>query len=378
MEASLKSTVNIPFTIKTDGAKRVNSMAVGAASDVGGAVVGAIREASRVTGTGFEYLLKTAMRESSFNPNAKSSKSSATGLFQFIDQTWLATLKQSGASLGYGRYAGAIARTSSGRYVVPNAAMRRQIMNLRYDPTANAVMAGAFTQQNAARLARALGRAPTDGELYIAHFLGQSGAVKLISAAENAPQATAASLFPHAARANHSIFFDKQGGARSSAQVYRALVAKHDGTAVPPQAAMALAPVQPAQPVAAAAAAAAAPAAPAAAAAVTGPSIVGALPAMTAANAPDQPMFSNLFSSGRREPVSPFVRDLWSTNSIGLVPPALTPDAATPPAATQPVFAQPVPAAANATGTTGRVGTSLDLFQFLRPDARPAAGTRPI
>jgi hypothetical protein len=351
-------------------------MAVGAASDVGGTVVGAIREASRVTGTGFEYLLKTAMRESSFNPNAKSSKSSATGLFQFIDQTWLATIKQSGASLGYGRYAGAIVRTSSGRYVVPNAAMRKQIMNLRYDPTANAVMAGAFTQRNAARLAHALGRAPTDGELYIAHFLGQSGAVKLIATAQNAPQASAASLFPHAARANHSIFFDRQGGARSSAEVYRGLVAKHDGTAMPPLPAVALAPLQPAQPVAAAAAAAT-PAALPAIAAVTAPAIVGALPETTAAYAPDRPMFSNLFSSDRREPVSPFVRDLWSTNSIGLVQPASAPDAATQPVAVQPASVQPVPAAANATAT-GRVGTSLDLFQFLRPDARPTSGTRPI
>jgi Transglycosylase SLT domain len=354
-------------------------MAVGAASDVGGTVVGAIREASRVTGTGFEYLLKTAMRESSFNPNAKSSKSSATGLFQFIDQTWLATLKQSGASLGYGRYAGAIARTSSGRYVVPNAAMRRQIMNLRYDPTANAVMAGAFTQHNAARLARALGRAPSDGELYIAHFLGQSGAVKLISAAENAPQATAANLFPHAARANHSIFFDKQGGARSSGEVYRALVAKHDGTKMPPLPAIALAPVQPAQPVTALAAAAPTPAAPVATTpAVTAPTIVGALPATAAAYASDQPMFSNLFSSDRREPVSPFVRDLWSTSNIGLAQPASAPDASTQSATVQPASAQPVPAAASATGATGRVGTSLDLFQFLRPDARPAPGPRPI
>src|ERR1700751_65507 len=107
-------------------------MAVAGASDVAGKVVGAIRDASRATGTGFEYLLKTAMQESSFNPKAKSSKSSAAGLFQFIDQTWLATVKEAGPSLGYGRYAGAIGRTSSGRYVVANAAARRQIMNLRY------------------------------------------------------------------------------------------------------------------------------------------------------------------------------------------------------------------------------------------------------
>src|ERR1043166_8190824 len=100
-------------------------MAIAGTSDVGGQVVGAIRDAARVTGTGFEYLLKMAMRESSFNPKAKSSKSSATGLFQFIDQTWLATVKKSGADLGYGRYRDAIVRTRSGRYGVPKWALRR-------------------------------------------------------------------------------------------------------------------------------------------------------------------------------------------------------------------------------------------------------------
>jgi hypothetical protein len=346
-------------------------MAIAGASDVGGKVVGAIRDAARVTGTGFEYLLKTAMRESSFNPKAKSSKSSATGLFQFIDQTWLATVKQSGASLGYGRYADAIVRTRSGRYVVPNGAMRRTVMNLRYDPSANAVMAGAFTKANAARLARALGREPSDGELYIAHVLGQSGAVKLISSAENAPRTDAARLFPHAARANHSIFFDKGGGTRSSADVYRVLVAQHDGTAMPPMPAVAAAPVQPTVP-----------AAPATAALTptASPSIAAPAPVTAAASAPPVPMFSTLFSSDRREAVSPFVRDLWGARSAGLVQPASAPAGLLDPALMQPGAAPPnaaiSPAAVTAAESAGRAG--LDPFQFLRPDRQANAGAWPI
>ena len=344
-------------------------MAIAGASDVGGQVVGAIRDAARVTGTGFEYLLKTAMRESSFNPKAKSSNSSATGLFQFIDQTWLATVKQSGASLGYGKYADAITRTSSGRYVVHNAAMRRAIMNLRYDPSANAVMAGAFTQANAARLSRALGRAPTDGELYIAHMLGQSGAVKLITSAENAPQSTAAQLFAHAARANHSIFFDKQGGARSAADVYRVLVAQHDGTATPPLPAIAAAPVAPA-----------APAAPttAALATVAAPSIVATPPATAAPSAPAPgPMFGNLFSSERRDGVSPFVRELWGARSAGLVQPASAPAGLLDPGAMQPgaIKASAPISAAVVTAPPVVGGTS---FQFLRPDIGTNQGSWPI
>lgn len=48
-------------------------------------VVAALRQASASTGFDFDYLLSTAMRESSLQPQAKSKSSSATGLFQFID-----------------------------------------------------------------------------------------------------------------------------------------------------------------------------------------------------------------------------------------------------------------------------------------------------
>ena len=165
---------------------------------------------------------------SNLNPNAKAKTSSATGLFQFIDQTWLGTLKQSGASLGYGKYADAISRTPQGRFVVNDPTMREQIFALRKDPTANAVMAGAFANSNAKVLTDRLGRKPSDGELYIAHFLGASGAARFISAAEARPDTKAASLFPRAAAANQGIFYDRAGGAKSLKQVYAGLISKHD------------------------------------------------------------------------------------------------------------------------------------------------------
>src|SRR5919197_1385221 len=144
-------------------------MGTDAAIDIAGRMSGAIREAAKATGAGFEYLLNTALRESNLNPNAKAKSSSATGLFQFIDQTWLATMKQAGASLGYGKYADAISKTSSGRYVVNDPATREQIFALRKDPTTNSLMAGAFANSNAKVLTERLGRKPTDGELYMAH-----------------------------------------------------------------------------------------------------------------------------------------------------------------------------------------------------------------
>jgi soluble lytic murein transglycosylase-like protein len=85
-----------------------------AAASAAPQITGAIRQAAQSTGISFEYLLTTAKIESNFNPSAQASTSSAKGLYQFIDQTWLGTMKQDGAALGLGRYADAIARTSEG------------------------------------------------------------------------------------------------------------------------------------------------------------------------------------------------------------------------------------------------------------------------
>jgi hypothetical protein len=281
-------------------------MLIEATTDIGSRITGAIQQAAQATGAGFDYLLKTALRESGLDPNSKATTSSATGLFQFIDQTWLSTVKESGPQLGYGRYADSIVKTSSGNYTVPDAAARGQVMKLRTDPTVNAVMAGAFTQRNAARLASSLGRQPTNGELYMAHVLGPGGAVKLISTAATTPQVKASGLFPGAARANRPIFYDKQGGARSVAQVYDVLSAKMNGTvaaSTPPRAAV---------PAAVAAISAATASTPAVAATDTSIAASAGPAAVASAYASDDtPMFQGLFRNDRRAPVSAVVSELW-------------------------------------------------------------------
>jgi hypothetical protein len=317
-------------------------MFIEATADIGARITNAIRQAARATGAGFEYLLKTALRESNFDPNAKASTSSATGLFQFIDQTWLTTLKEAGASYGYGRYADAITKTPSGRYVVADPGMYREIMSLRADPTANALMAGAFTRRNGAELSEGIGRKPTDGELYIAHFLGASGAIRFINAAERKPQARAVDLFPEAAQANRSIFYNRRGEPRSVAQVYALLVAKHN--------------VAGAQPAVQAAQAAPFPLAPPANAEVldqqTGP--------INAYAPPPGPVFHSLFRSEGRGPVSQGVSALWGVSS--------------PTNGTQIAAAISPPSASPASdGPPGGSGKPLDLFQFLRPEIRNLA-----
>jgi hypothetical protein len=192
-------------------------------------VVSAIRDGAAKTGAGFDYLLKTAQRESSLEPDAKAKTSSATGLFQFIEQTWLSMVKQEGAKQGLSSYADAISETG-GRLTVADPAAREKILELRKDPQVAAVMAGALTQKNREQLTGALGRQPHAGELYMAHVLGARGASDLIRTATSDPTRAAAKDFPDAAAANRGIFFDKTGRARSAQEVYGVLAASHANT----------------------------------------------------------------------------------------------------------------------------------------------------
>src|ERR1700752_3065403 len=185
-----------------------------------------IKQAASTTGASFEYLLTTAKMESNFNPKASASTSSARGLYQFIDQTWLGTVKEAGSQLGYGKYADAISKSSSGTYHVNEPSMRDSIMKLRDDPDAASSMAAVLTQSNSFKLTGKIGRRPNDSELYMAHFMGVGGAAKLISNAEDNPRASAARMFPNAAAANHSVFYDRAGRARSVSQVYSVLTTR--------------------------------------------------------------------------------------------------------------------------------------------------------
>ncbi len=263
----------------------------------GTGVTGAIRNAASATGTSFDYLLTTARVESNLNPQASAKTSSAKGLFQFIDSTWLSTVKTAGPSLGYGKLADAITQNSDGSLTVADPAMRRQISDLRKDPAVSAAMAGAFTSNNAAQLSEKLGRKPTDGELYIAHFMGANGASKLINAAGSGQQTPAASLFPKAAEANRSIFYDKQGAARSASEVYANLTHRYDvARAGNVTAVAALQAAQTSNPVTAQA--------------VTPVNTVAASP-----NVSRGPLFHNMFSGEERQgaAVSSVIRDLWAT-----------------------------------------------------------------
>ncbi|MBA3053413.1 MAG: lytic transglycosylase domain-containing protein [Sphingomonadales bacterium] len=165
----------------------------------------AIARAAQATGVDFDYLLAQAKLESGLDPAARAATSSATGLYQFVGGTWLDTLKKHGADHGFGWASAAAA----------DPALRGQVMALRTDPHASALMAAELANDNRAVLTGALGREPDAAELYLAHFLGSQGATQFLSALASDPARSAASVAPAAAASNRAIFFAPGGAPRS-------------------------------------------------------------------------------------------------------------------------------------------------------------------
>lgn len=194
-------------------------MQVGSAPDTN-TVVTALKSAAAATGSDFHYLLGTAIRESSLKANAQSNTSSAGGLFQFVDQTWLGLVKNHGAKYGLSSMAGAIAIAPDGRYRAATDADRQAILALKKDPQISALMAGEYARSSQSSMEASLGRPVCGGELYAAHFLGADSACKLIRASQSAPATNAAQLFPQAAAANRNVFFHPDGSAKTAREVY--------------------------------------------------------------------------------------------------------------------------------------------------------------
>lgn len=183
----------------------------------GPGVIQAIKKASAKTGVDFAYLMEKASAESSFRPDVKAKTSSATGLFQFIEKTWLNMVREHGADYGLSKYADKI--SADGR--VSDAKTRKEILALRKDPEMAAVMAAEYAADNKAYLESRLKGEVGPVEMYLAHFMGPNGAAGFLSALKKNPMSHAADHFPEAARANRGVFYDqKTGKARTLAAVY--------------------------------------------------------------------------------------------------------------------------------------------------------------
>jgi len=193
-----------------------------------GRVVTGIREAASATGISFDYLLAQAARESGLDPQARNSRSSASGLFQFTSQTWFDMIRRHGAKHGLGEQAAAITRGPNGRLDIADKAMKAAVLDLRQDPELSAMMAAEYARDNSKVLERKLGRPATASDLHLAHFLGAGGAVRVIEGMASAPDDSAHSLLPEAARANPELFRDPTSReARTVTSLYNSVQARY-------------------------------------------------------------------------------------------------------------------------------------------------------
>jgi F0F1-type ATP synthase membrane subunit c/vacuolar-type H+-ATPase subunit K len=160
----------------------------------------AISKAAEISGIEQDLLTAIAKKESGLNPRAKNPNSSAAGLMQLTDATWNSMVDRHGDQLGIKK-------------------------SDRYDPEANATLGALLTRENKQKLTKVLGRAPSTGELYTAHFFGLPASKKIIQN-KNSTE-IAARVFPKEARANRNIFFEGRRP-RTMSEVYQVLTSGID------------------------------------------------------------------------------------------------------------------------------------------------------
>jgi hypothetical protein len=107
--------------------------------------------------------------ESNGDPNARNSRSSAMGLGQFLDETWLNLVRAYRPDLVRGRNA-------------------RETLDLRREPKLAREIIVRFVERNVEML-RQRGLPVTAGTVYLAHFAGGAGAVAILSAPDNSDAA---------------------------------------------------------------------------------------------------------------------------------------------------------------------------------------------
>lgn len=193
-------------------------------------LVETILKAAQATDADPVLLMAIADKESSFSTGVQARTSSATGLFQFIEKTWLKVVKDFGAKHGLRKEAKAIAWVDD-ELVVADPAEKARILELRREPYVSALLAAEMLRRDRERIARRIGRDLTHGETYLAHFLGPDDAERFMEKVVEEPGAAAAKLLPKPARANKPIFFARSGRKQKSlsvAEVHRKFKAMMD------------------------------------------------------------------------------------------------------------------------------------------------------
>jgi len=180
-----------------------------------------IAHAATTAGANPSGLLTTAYLETKFEPGARPRTSSAAGPFQYIQSTWLGSIKKYGSQLGYGHYADAIEQRR-GRYYVRNPQLRAEILNMRHDAWLATMVTIELMKEYQTMLEGAgLGRQITSNDLHICHVFGPAGGRKFLRTLRTSPNIAAASIFDaDVVAANHNVFYDRRGRAYTLQSVY--------------------------------------------------------------------------------------------------------------------------------------------------------------
>ncbi|WP_050808159.1 transglycosylase SLT domain-containing protein [Asticcacaulis biprosthecium] len=165
------------------------------------------------------YLVRLAQRESNFDPFAGAQTSTAFGLFQFTENTWLCSLKEFGPALGVSG-AEAIWRNRRGVCETSTRGERARLLALRSDASLSTKVAAAFSLKNYRVLSSEFGRRPSASELYMLHFFGQDAGLRFLEGYALRPYLPASLLVPDAAASNGRIFFTSGGRPRTVGEVF--------------------------------------------------------------------------------------------------------------------------------------------------------------
>lgn len=187
-----------------------------------------IYEASTITHIDFELLIITAMIESDLGRVTKSSTSSARGIFQYIEPTWLVLIKRYGSRIGQNNYADSIVINTESylpEIVSDSQFTIKDILALR-DNTKIASLIKAYQLKNEAKIIAKYkaGQRINATDHYIVHMLGLSQARTFYTLLRNESSNILANLknkgFKEAIRLNPTFFYNAQNKALSAAEAY--------------------------------------------------------------------------------------------------------------------------------------------------------------
>jgi hypothetical protein len=191
----------------------------------------ALRRAASGSRTPFTTLVGIAAAESNFRPDARNARSSATGPFQITERTWLELMKRYGAAVGRNDLAAMVSTDAEGRASV-SPENRAAVLDARKDLDLSAQLTARLCDENRAGLTRKLGRAPSEAEVRLAHFLGLGGATKLIQAAAETPDVSVKTLLPKAFAHNRAAL-SEAGKPMTAAQAVALLDGRYTPGAMP-------------------------------------------------------------------------------------------------------------------------------------------------